>query len=89
MKPLIAQMQQVTKVNGLNLIVCVMDTDDIPAQPDFPFAFKAGELRALYEGWNIVKYNENVGELHRVDEQGNRIKQHFATLLAQKIAENI
>ena len=84
-KPLIAQMQQATEVNGYNLIVCAMDTPDLPAQPDFPFAFKAGELSALYEGWNIVKYNENVGELHRVDEQGNRIKQHFATLLAQRV----
>ena len=84
-KPLIAQMQQATNVNGFNLIVCAMDTDDLPAQPDFPFAFKQGELSALYEGWNIVKYNENVGELHRVDAQGNRIKQHFATLLAQRI----
>ena len=84
-KPLIAQMQQATEVNGFNLIVCAMDTDDIPVQADFPFAFKTGELRALYEGWNIVKYNENVGELHRVDAEGNRIKQHFATLLAQKV----
>ena len=84
-KPLIAQMQQATKVNGFNLIVCAMDTDDIPVQPDFPFAFKTGELSALYEGWNIVKYNENVGELHRVDSEGNRIKQHFATLLAQRV----
>ncbi|MEJ2899238.1 SAM-dependent methyltransferase TehB [Acinetobacter sp. NS-4] len=84
-KPLIAQMQQATQVNGFNLIVCAMDKDDLPAQPDFPFAFKQGELSALYERWNIVKYNENVGELHRVDAQGNRIKQHFATLLAQKL----
>ncbi|WP_349928371.1 SAM-dependent methyltransferase TehB [Acinetobacter sp. A1-4-2] len=86
-KPLIAQMQQATNVNGFNLIVCAMDTDDLPAQPDFPFAFKQGELSALYEGWNIVKYNENVGELHRVDAQGNRIKQHFATLLAQRVSQ--
>ncbi|UUS57882.1 MULTISPECIES: SAM-dependent methyltransferase TehB [unclassified Acinetobacter] len=84
-KPLIQQMQQATSVNGYNLIVCAMDTPDIPAQSDFPFSFKAGELSALYEGWNIVKYNENVGELHRVDSEGQRIKQHFATLLAQKI----
>ena len=84
-KPLIQQMQKATNINGYNLIVCAMDTSDIPAQPDFPFTFKAGELSALYEGWNIVKYNENVGELHRVDAQGNRIKQHFATLLAQKV----
>ena len=84
-KPLIAQMQQATKVNGFNLIVCAMDTPDLPVQADFPFAFKTGELSALYEGWNIVKYNENVGELHRVDAEGNRIKQHFATLLVQRI----
>ena len=84
-KPLIAQMQQATKVNGFNLIVCAMDTPELPVQADFPFAFKTGELSALYEGWNIVKYNENVGELHRVDAKGNRIKQHFATLLAQKL----
>ncbi|MGE8654689.1 MAG: SAM-dependent methyltransferase TehB [Acinetobacter gandensis] len=84
-KPLIQQMQKATNINGYNLIVCTMDTSDIPAQPDFPFTFKAGELSALYDGWNIVKYNENVGELHRVDAEGNRIKQHFATLLAQKV----
>ena len=84
-KPLIAQMQQATKVNGFNLIVCAMDTPELPVQADFPFAFKTGELSALYEGWNIVKYNENVGELHRVDAKGNRIKQHFATLLAQRV----
>lgn len=84
-KPLIQQMQQATVPGGYNLIVCAMDTDDLPAQPDFPFTFTAGELSALYKGWNIVKYNENVGELHRVDAQGNRIKQHFATLLAQRV----
>lgn len=86
-KPLIAQMQQATKVGGYNLIVCAMDTPDIPVQPDFPFAFKTGELSALYDGWNIVKYNEDVGELHRVDAERNRIKQHFVTLLAQRVSQ--
>ncbi len=83
-KPLIAQMQQATHVNGFNLIVCAMDSPDIPDHPDFPFAFKTGELSALYEGWKIVKYNEDIGELHRVDAEGSRIKQHFAMLLAQR-----
>ncbi|MFZ0021963.1 SAM-dependent methyltransferase TehB [Acinetobacter sp.] len=83
--PLIAQMQQATVPGGYNLIVCAMDTPDIPAQADFPFAFQPGELRGYYEGWNIVKYNEDIGELYRVDEQGQRIKQHFATMLAQKV----
>lgn len=83
--PLIAQMQQATVPGGYNLIVCAMDTDDIPVQPDFPFSFKPGRLSAYYEGWNLVKYNEDIGELHRVDEQGHRIKQRFATMLAQKV----
>ena len=82
---LITQMQQATVSGGYNLIVCAMDTPGIPAQADFPFAFQPGELRGYYEGWHIVKYNENVGELYRVDEQGQRIKQHFATMLAQKV----
>ena len=83
--PLIAQMQQATKSGGYNLIVCAMDSEDYPVQPDFPFSFKVGELKAYYESWTILKYNENVGELHRTDEQGQRIKQRFATLFAQKV----
>lgn len=82
--PLIQNMQNATHSGGFNLIVCAMDTEDYPALPMFPFTFKPNELQHYYQGWNIVKYNENVGELHRKDEQGNRIKQRFATLLAQK-----
>ena len=82
--PLIQQMQNATKPQGLNLIVCAMDSEDYPAKPDFPFAFKPGELSAYYQDWTIIKYNEDVGELHRIDKNGNRIKQRFATLLAQK-----
>ena len=62
-----------------------MDSEDYPVQSDFPFSFKVGELKAYYESWTILKYNENVGELHRTDEQGRRIKQRFATLFAQKV----
>lgn len=86
--PLISQMQQVTRPQGYNLIVCAMDTADYPVQPDFPFSFKPDELRQYYAGWNIITYNENVGELHRVDAQGQRIKQRFATLLAQKASDS-
>ena len=34
---------------------------------------------------NFLKYNEDVGGLHWVDAEGNRIKQHFAMLLVQKL----
>jgi len=81
---LIANMQRCTKPGGYNLIVAAMDTDDFPCTVGFPFAFKAGELKNYYAGWDLLKYNEDVGELHRTDENGNRIKLRFATMLARK-----
>ncbi|WP_313128159.1 tellurite resistance methyltransferase TehB [Pseudescherichia vulneris] len=83
---LIANMQRTTVPGGYNLIVAAMDTDDFPCSVGFPFAFKAGELAEYYSGWEVVKYNEDVGELHRTDANGNRIKLRFATLLARKPA---
>jgi len=81
---LIADMQACTQKYGYNLIVAAMNTADYPDTQHFPFTFKSGELSHYYRNWHIVKYNEHPGELHRRDEQGNRIKYQFATLLAQK-----
>nr|WP_277395943.1 tellurite resistance methyltransferase TehB [Pantoea ananatis] len=81
---LIADMQACTVKNGFNLIVAAMNTEDAPCPSDFTFAFKSGELSHYYRNWHIVKYNENWGQLHRKDENGNRINCRFATLLAQK-----
>ncbi|MBS2288081.1 tellurite methyltransferase, partial [Salmonella enterica subsp. enterica serovar Typhimurium] len=52
----------------------------------FPFAFKPGELSNYYEGWELIKSNEEVGELHRTDANGTRIKLRFATMFARKPA---
>lgn len=81
---LIANMQRCTKAGGYNLIVAAMDTADFPCTVGFPFAFKENELRDYYAGWELEKYNEDVGELHCTDANGNRIKLRFATLLARK-----
>ncbi|MDG6881636.1 Tellurite resistance protein TehB homolog [Phocoenobacter uteri] len=81
---IIQNMQQQTNLNGYNLIVCAMNTENYPCT-FFPFAFKEGELKAYYQDWELVKYNENVGQLHRVDENGNRISLQFATMLAKKV----
>ena len=83
---LIANMQRCTRPGGYNLIVAAMDTDDFPCTVGFPFAFKPEELRNYYAGWALLKYNEDVGELHRTDASGKRIKLRFATMLARKLA---
>lgn len=87
---LIADMQASTVRDGFNLIVAAMDTKDYPsAEQGFPFAFQSGELSHYYRKWHIVKYNENVGQLHRTDENGQRISLRFATLLAQKASVKV
>lgn len=50
-----------------------------------PFTFQPEELREYYRDWEIVKYNEALGELHKRDENGNRYKLRLATLLAKKV----
>ncbi|PWD87188.1 tellurite resistance methyltransferase TehB [Ignatzschineria cameli] len=82
---LITQMQQHTAHGGYNLIVSAMSTEVYPFD-GFPFTFAEGELRRYYEGWELIHYNEEVGELHRRDADGNRLKLQFATMLARKPA---
>ena len=82
---IIRNMQEQTSIGGYNLIVCAMDTEDYPCSVNFSFTFKEGELANYYQDWELVKYNENPGHLHRRDENGNRIQLRFATMLAKKI----
>ena len=83
---IIANMQAQTAVGGWNLIVSALETDGVQLPPSFQFFFKPQQLRELYADWNIVKYNEDEGSLHRTDANGNPIRMKFATLWAQKRA---
>jgi len=83
--PLIANMQQATVKGGYNLIVAAMDSEDYPCRMPFPFTFRTNELRDYYRNWQLLKYNEEVGHLHKTDEQGKPIALRFATMLARKI----
>jgi len=74
----ISNMQQQTNQGGYHLIVCAMDTQATPSPVQFPFTFKEGELKSLYKGWELLKYNENMGTMHH----GAQLQ--FATLLAKK-----
>lgn len=74
----IANMQERTLPGGYNLIVCAMSTAEYPCPIRFPFTLNAGQLRETYEGWEMVKYNEDVGTMH------NGAQLQFATMLARK-----
>lgn len=85
---IVAAMQASTKPGGVNLIVGPISTEEVPCPIDLPFTFKEGQLKAYYkdggQDWELLKYNEDMGEFHRKDEQGNNLKCRFATLAARK-----
>jgi len=75
---IISDMQNHTLAGGYNLIVCAMSTEEHPCPVRFPFTLKTGQLCEAYDGWELIKYNEDVGTMH------NGAKLQFATLLARK-----
>lgn len=74
----INDMQQCTRAGGYNLIVCAMDTQAHPCPVGFPFTFGEGQLKDAYTGWELIKYNEDLGTMH------NGARLQFATMLARK-----
>lgn len=77
----ISDMQDRTIPGGYNPIVCAMNTDENPCPLPFPFTFAAGQLRDAYQGWDFLKYNEDLGTMHH----GAQLQ--FATMLARKRSE--
>lgn len=75
---IIADMQKRTLAGGYNLIVCAMSTEAHPCPVPFPSTLKTEQLRDAYQGWELIKYNEDVGTMH------NGAKLQFATILARK-----
>lgn len=75
----LADMQNRTKPGGYNLIVAAMNTPAHPCPiPFFSFLLGEGELGQAYDGWELLKYNENLGTMH------NGAQLQFATMLARK-----
>lgn len=75
---ILADMQNHTTPGGCNLIVCAMDTAAHPCPIGFPFTFREGQLATVYRGWEMLKYNEDLGTMH------NGARLQFATMLARK-----
>lgn len=82
---IIENMQKCTHKDGVNVIVCAVESaDSHKAEVPFNTFLRQGELAEYYKNWDIIKYNENPGHLHKTDAQGNRIQLNFATLIARK-----
>ena len=74
----LTDMQKHTLPAGYNLIVCAMSTAEYPCPVGFPFTLDTRQLREAYDGWELIKYNEDVGTMH------NGTQMQFASMLAKK-----
>lgn len=81
---IIADMKARTRSGGLHLIVAPLSTAEFPCPIPFPTLFEQDELRDYYRDWEIIGYEESLGEFHKRDECGERYKALFATLVARK-----
>ena len=69
---------------GFKEYFAVKATPEVPCPVPFSFTFGENELKEYYKEWEFLEYNENMGELHKTDENGNRYKMKFVTMLARK-----
>lgn len=81
---IIADMKARTRSGGLHLIVAPLSTEEFPSPLTFPTLFEHDELRDHYRDWELIRYEESLGEFHKRDEDGERYKALFATLVARK-----
>lgn len=79
----IKDIQALTRPGGIHLIVAPINCSDLPCPIDFPFLFGEGELRAFYDGWELLRYEESPGEFHKLDPQGRRYQSRFVTMVAK------
>lgn len=80
---IIDDIQNHTNVGGYNLIICAVETDNTPYEIlSFDSLLASNELITYYKEWEIIKDNEDPGNLHKTDKFGNCIKLNFATLIA-------
>jgi len=84
LRGVIDDMQAVTRPEGLHLIVAPVTSTDVPCPIAFSGVLQRGELLDRYRDWEVLRYDETLGEFHKFDEHGERYKAEFATLVARK-----
>jgi tellurite methyltransferase len=80
----IDDVQAVTRSGGLHLIVTPVTSAEVPCPIALSTVFERGELRDHYRDWEVLRYDETLGEFHKRDEDGERYQAEFATLVARK-----
>jgi tellurite methyltransferase len=82
----IEMIQKQTSPSGINFITDFTQDGPLYKPTSSKYWLKPNELKDLYQGWDIIFYNEKPVQTRATDEQGNRYTQIAATLVARKPA---
>ncbi len=83
---LLKELQEHTASKGLHFLVFPIQSENFSLPDSFTFLPEKNEIYQFYQdcGWAILEYNEQIGNLHRLDESGRPIQGQFGLILAQK-----
>lgn len=77
----IQRMKSWTNPGGLNVVNVMLNKE---VNNPRPYLFAAGELKAYYDDWEMVFYEETLGGLYTPSESSAAIRSHVARLIARK-----
>ncbi len=83
---LLTHLRAITKVGGMHILVFPIAKSPFVFPAHFSYLAQEKELYNQYQqtGWSLLEYKEQVGRLHREDENGFPIQGIFALLVAQR-----
>lgn len=79
----ITTMQSHTNSEGLNVVSAYTNENPTGLRP---YLFASGELKKLYEGWEILEYEEALGDEIENPKDGGPSRRYSAKLIARKPA---
>ena len=84
---LLNELQQATTIGGVHYLVFPVKSELYSLPESFSYLPEPGELYRFYQnsGWSVLEYKEQVGLLHKQDENGRPLRGLFGHLFAQKI----
>lgn len=73
-----------TVAGGYHLLIAPVMSEDIICPFDFSYLPPYEEYLGFYDDWEILLAENAIGQFHKKDANGQRVRSRFATIIARK-----
>jgi tellurite methyltransferase len=84
---LIKKMQTSTKVNGINLLVCISSEDDLYKSNQKNFYPTLEEIKSIYSGWKTIKQVQDFTEMSTHQENQEQHSHNLIIIAFEKLSD--